>query len=319
MRRYLPALLPLALVISQEAAACASCGCSLSSDWTTQGVTTREGLSADLRYDFVDQQQLRLGRRTASASDVAQAQADGREVERRTTNRYETLGLNYNPSRVWGFTVQLPWVVRTHSTTDNTVPATPEDLTSRSNSLGDIRLLTRYQGFDGLPNVGVIAGLKLPTGRFHERFNETGDPLDRSLQPGTGTTDAIVGAYAMGAVNRHLDWFGQAVAQLPLAEREGYRPGSSVSVNLGLRYMSAGALVPELQLNAINRDRDRQDGAGVEGTGGSLVYITPGASLVVGKRLSLFTHVQLPVYQGVNELQLAPRANYAAGLHYRFD
>lgn len=318
MRLFSAAIAPFALLATTQAMACASCGCSLSSDWTSQGLTTREGMSVDLRHDFVDQDQLRTGQRTANATDITQAAADGREVERRTTNRYTTLGLNYNPSRTLGFTLQLPWVLRTHSTTDNQT-GTPENLTSRSNDLGDIRLLARYQGFANLPNVGVIAGLKLPTGHFHERFVETGEPLDRGLQPGTGTTDAILGSYAMGALNKDLDWFGQVVAQVPLRERADYKPGVSMTANLGLRYMSAGAIVPELQLNAVNKDRDRLGGAGVEGSGGTLVYVTPGASLVLNNRLSLFTHVQLPVYQGVNELQLTPRANFSAGLHYRFD
>ena len=41
-------------------------------------------------------------------------------------------------------------------------------------------------------NAGITFGLKLPTGKF-DVANDRGDKAERSLQPGTGTTDLIVG------------------------------------------------------------------------------------------------------------------------------
>lgn len=298
---------------SGVAMGCSSCGCNLGSDWVSQGITTQSGFSLDLRHDNVDQSELRIGHRKAGAQDIANARGAGDEIEQRTRNRYTTLTLNYNPDRVWGFSLQMPWVLRTHSTDD-----AGSMLYSRSNELGDIKLITRYQGFADLPNVGVIAGLKLPTGAFHDTFTGSTDLLDRSLQPGTGTTDAIYGVYGSGALNKDLDWFSQAVAQTPLQARQDYRPGTSMGVNLGLRYMSAGAVMPQIQLNGISKQRDQDAGAGVAGTGGRLLFITPGLGFTITRQLSGFANVQLPVYQDVNELQLTSRANYSVGLHYRF-
>jgi len=46
---------------SPAAFACSSCGCTLSSDWDSQGFATQSGFRIDLRYDYIDQSQLRGG------------------------------------------------------------------------------------------------------------------------------------------------------------------------------------------------------------------------------------------------------------------
>ena len=49
----------LAFVLPTTGAmACASCGCSLNSDWGTQGLSNQAGWSADIRYDYLNQNQL---------------------------------------------------------------------------------------------------------------------------------------------------------------------------------------------------------------------------------------------------------------------
>jgi hypothetical protein len=58
------ALLPLITI--SNALACAACGCTLSKDWGTQGVSTTPGFTADLSYDYVNQNQQRYASGTAS-------------------------------------------------------------------------------------------------------------------------------------------------------------------------------------------------------------------------------------------------------------
>jgi len=306
-----PVLALVALAMTSAAAqACSSCGCNLGSDWVGQGLVNGQGVSVDLRHDFVDQKDLRIGNRRATAADTLGAD----EVEQRTINRYTTATLNYNPDKVWGFSAQLPWVHRSHSTDD----AVDGLLHSHSSSIGDARFMARYQGFDLGQNVGVMVGLKLPTGRIHERFAENGEPLDRSLQPGTGSTDALLGLYGTGSLSRDLDWFSQGIVQTALATRGDYRPGNSVNINAGLRYMSLGAVMPQLQLNLIDKQRDSGASADPETTGGRLAYVTPGVGYSLSRQLSIHADVQLPVYQQVHGLQLTPEANYSVGIHYTF-
>ena len=73
-----------------------------------------------------------------------------------------------------------------------------------------MRILGRYRGLPDDKSIGVQFGLKLATGSFHNNFvsgPQEGEPLDRGLQPGTGTTDLLLGAYNFGAVNRDWDYF----------------------------------------------------------------------------------------------------------------
>ena len=46
---------------SADALACSACGCTLNADWATQGLTSRTGLTAVLRIDWFDQDDLRSG------------------------------------------------------------------------------------------------------------------------------------------------------------------------------------------------------------------------------------------------------------------
>ena len=110
--------------------------------------------------------------------------------------------MSYSPNSRWNLTLLVPWVIRTHSTYGTYDPTQPlPDLSSsRSSSVGDIKLIGSYQGFLPTHNLGVQLGVKLPTGRYYPYITfydgpSAGAPLDASLQPGTGSTDVIVGAY----------------------------------------------------------------------------------------------------------------------------
>src|SRR5205085_7077653 len=91
-----------------------SCGCTLSSDWDSQGYAGNQGLRFDIRYDYLNQSQLRAGTHAVDRSDYP-LPAD-REIEGSTINRYTTLGLDYSPNAAWGFNLQVPYVDRRHTT-----------------------------------------------------------------------------------------------------------------------------------------------------------------------------------------------------------
>ncbi len=322
-RRLLP-VLALATV-STSVLACASCGCTLSSDWDSQGFTTQAGLRLDVRYDTLNQDQLRSGKGKASAADVG---ASGQEVEKFTRNNYLTVGLDYSFSPDWGVNVQLPWINRNHSTLGtgsdgSAVADTAYD--SRTASLGDVKVVGRYQGFSPQRNFGIMFGLKLPTGSHTEAGIST-DPanpgaaaiIDRGLQPGSGTTDAILGVYYFDTLNKNWDWFGQATVQAALNSSDQYKPGTGYNLNLGVRYMGYGAVIPQLQLNTRYVQHDTGAQADTISTGGTLMYLSPGLVVPVSKRASVYGFVQLPVYQDVRGVQLTPRYSASIGARYAF-
>ena len=317
-------------LISISASACASCGCTLSSDWESQGLSTHEGLKLDIRYDYLNQDQLRSGTGTISSA-VASAvvtKTGPQEVEKYTKNNYLTASVDYSFSADWGVSVQIPYIFRDHSTlgtnSDGYFPA-DEAYTSETSNVGDIKIIGRYQGFTPQHNAGVLFGLKLPTGS-HTQTGTSTDPsalgevatIDRGLQPGTGTTDLILGAYYFDALNKNWDYFTQATYQTALNSNNQYRPGNGINLSGGIRYMGFTSALPQLQLNYRHVEHDNGANADEISTGGDLVYLSPGLVVPVDKETSVYGFVQLPVYQDVRGVQLAPRYIASMGVRFSF-
>ena len=309
----------LALVLAAPAArACSSCGCTLNSDWSSQGYTTRSGFNFDLRYDYFDQGDLRSGTHAVDRGTLTFP--NEQEVQQDTLNRNATLGVDWSPSRTFGINLQLPYFDRPHSTI---AAGDTEVSSSHSRGIGDARLMVRYQGFSADLGYGVQLGVKLPTGRIDDTFTsgpQAGQTVDRGLQLGTGTTDLLVGGYAVGTLGGEVYYFASALWQQPLAERDGFKPGAGANVTLGLRYTGPlpGGIVPQLQMNARIENRESGVNADVPDSGAALVYLSPGLGFPITKQLDGFAFVQVPVYQRVNGLQMEPKVLGSFGFRYRF-
>ena len=304
------ALLPL------DAYACSSCGCTLNSDWASQGFKTDGGLSMGLRYDYFSQNDLRTGTGRVDRAAISFPADD--EIQQKTVNRNTTLTLDYGFNADWGASLQLPYIDRYHTTI---VGGDTDISTSRSSSIGDMRLLGRYQGFSPEHDWGLQFGFKLPTGRTSVNFNagpQAGEALDRGLQPGTGSTDLLLGLYTFGPVNQSLDYFAQALLQIPVRTKDEFKPGVGANLTAGVRYVTGSAVVPHLQVNARIEGKEAGANADVPNSGATLVYLSPGATLTLTDQLKVYGFVQLPVYQRVTGLQLEPRYSVSMGLHYDF-
>lgn len=317
--------------VSTSVLACASCGCTLSSDWESQGFTSKPGLKLDIRYDYLNQNQLRHGTGKISSADASQmvtSTGDPQEVEKYTRNNYLTLGLDYTFNADWGGNVQLPYINRSHSTLGlNSNGSDPADgaYDSKTSGLGDVKVIGRYQGFTPQHNFGVMFGFKLPTGS-HTKTGTSIDPtnpgdvasIDRGLQPGTGTTDAILGAYYFDTLNKNWDYFAQATVQTALNSKDDYKPGTGYNINMGVRYMGFAEVVPQIQLNTRYVEHDTGSNADQTSTGGTLMYLSPGLVVPVNKQTSIYGFVQLPIYQDVRGVQLAPRYTASIGARFAF-
>lgn len=321
-----------------QAYACAACGCTLSTNWASQGVNTTPGFTADLSYSYVNQNTLVYGSGKASSAQINTLFAAGQEIETSTLTQTITATLNYN-SDTWGATFQVPYLSRTHGT-DGVYgqPASNTTLgsgytTSSDSGIGDIRIIGRYTGFSPARTSGLIAGVKLPTGSTGASFTggaSAGFALDPGLQLGTGSTDIILGAYTSGLISKY-GWFVQGTAQRAIKTANDmlgnpYRPGDTYSLNTGIRYAGFGAKVsPMLQLNIVRRQADTgldipNDALNptVPVSGGTLAYLAPGVTVRVGGGTSVYGFIQLPVYQNVNSLQLVPQYTLTFGVHQTF-
>ncbi|WP_229238259.1 hypothetical protein [Dyella amyloliquefaciens] len=297
------------------ASACSTCGCSLNSDWSSQGYAVTTGWHLDLRQDYFNQSQLMSGTDTVSRSSLSLPNDE--EVQQKTINRVTLLGADYNVSRYWGVSFQLPYTDRYHQTI---APGDTDVSTSDAQGIGDLRVLAHYQGFSDDAGLGLQFGVKLPTGRFTQTFEsgpQAGELLDRGLQLGTGTTDALLGIYKSGYLSESIGYFGQAMAQVALDAREQFRPGNSVNLNFGVRYLGTGRFTPQIQLNIHSEQRESGAQADRANSGATLAYLSPGLGMKVTNRLAAFAFVQVPVYQRVNGLQLEPRNVWSLGMQYR--
>jgi len=180
----------------------------------------------------------------------------------------------------------------------------------------------RWQGLSTPGGVtGVQFGLVLPTGSFHHTFNagpQAGELVDRGLQPGTGTVQAVFGAYHYSRVAPTLALVLQAQGQVALNDREGYRPGPVGEASASLQYIGAKGITPQLQVNFRANGRDSGLNSDRPNSGGEQLYVSPGVSAKLTDTLSAFALVQLPVYQRVNGNQLVPKVQTSLGLQMRF-
>ena len=302
---------------------CATCGCTLNAD-AAMGYTAEPGWRVSLEYDYIHQDELRNG--THSVRRVP----DGVEFERETLNRYITVGLDYTPTPNWNVDLRMPYVIRTHSTYgeyDSSAPLPPSS-DSRSSSLGDVRLIGAFQGFLPTHNLGVQLGLKLPTGQYGTDVNFrggplAGEPLDASLQPGTGSTDIIVGAYYYQPISQNFDAFANVQFQHAFSTKQNqpgndYRPGNSTTLSFGLRWEGDPRFVPQLQVNLLHKNVDTGALADITDTAGYVAYVSPGITVKAAGNLHVYAFGQIPVYSDLVGYQVFPRYTFSVGGSYAF-
>ncbi|MDR3447982.1 MULTISPECIES: transporter [unclassified Dyella] len=334
----------LAAGFPQAALACATCGCTLSTDAAT-GYSTASGWRLNVDYTFIDQDQLRHGSSKASPQQVVNQPSDptlgGGEIEKQTINRYINVGATYRFNADWGLTFVVPYVVRDHDTYGTqlapyTSSETAPDQVSNAHvaGLGDVKLIGSYQGFLPMHNLGIQFGIKLPTGHYGGETDDgdlvghpttfrsgpgLGQSLDSSLQAGTGSTDLIIGGYYYQPISQNFDMFVNGQFQAAVSERmdqpgADFRPGNLASASLGLRYEAHANWVPQLQVNVIRRSADQGAFADRPDTAGTVAYVSPGISASLTRSIQFYAFVQVPVYSHLQGYQLFPHWTGTVGL-----
>jgi len=314
--------LSLALALCTPLGAAASCGsafCMVDTQWSMQGVNVTPGTRFDLHYEYINQNRVQNGRRRIGVGEIPR---DHDEV--RTVNRNFIGTLDHNFDASWGITATLPIVRRTHFHLQNEDDGTQTPENWKFTEVGDLRLLGRYQFSPTetrehtLGQSGLLFGLKLPTGSFKVR-NSDGERAERTLQPGSGTTDALFGAFLRRALPlKDLSWFVQGLVQVPFTTREDYRPGRRINIDAGIRYEATEKLGLLLQMNGLIRGRDSGAQAEAEDSGGRSLFLSPGVAYALTKDLQVYSFLQLPLYQFVNGVQLVADRALVVGLSTRF-
>jgi hypothetical protein len=291
-----------AVYVHDARASCGAAFCLVNTDWSAQGMSLDQGVLFDLHFEAVTLDQPRTGSRRIGVGEIPR---DHDEVE--TKNRNVVGNLDWAFAPAWGLSLSIPYVDRDHVHIHH-----GEQLleTWSFRELGDVRVQARHELFasretpERQSSLGVMLGVKLATGK-HDVVNDEGEAAERTLQPGTGTTDVLLGLYWHGAAPlADTSWFARAQAVLPANSRDGFKPGRQLLLDAGARYAVGRDVGLMVQLNYIVKGRDSGPEAEPEDSGQSQLFVSPGVSWNLGRNAQLYAFAQFPLYQHVNGVQL---------------
>jgi hypothetical protein len=283
-------LLSAALLAPAKVLACA-CGCAVFDVGTSSLLPSGPGGVAFLEYDFLDQTKNWSGNSSAPA-----AANDDKEIR----SNFLLAGAQYMFNDDWGAMLEVPYTDRMLRTTD---PSSGDIVSFDHGSLGDVRLMGVYSGFSPDMSVGIIAGLKLPTG------DHTYANFDPDTEIGSGSTDLLLGAYKTGELtdDESFSYFAQALWQHEISIQDSYRPGAELNGAVGVSYNNITFgdvhVGPVFQMIVSNRGRDGSANGDPDNTGYTRVILSPGVEADYGD-WKIYTDVEVPVFQHMNGNQL---------------
>jgi len=286
--------------------ACA-CGCSVF-DVGFGGLPQEDdhGGRVYFEVDHSDQTQNWIGTSKADAS---------LNNDKRLNTTWYNVGFEYMFNRQWGVAAKIPYVIRGFSTLDDD-GVTIDHFDSRS--IGDVELMGMYTGFVSDMSLGLMFGLKLPTGTF------TATGFDRDSQIGTGSTDLMIGGFKRGMITGDNAWqyFTQVMARIPFAYQSAldpdsglmqtYKPGYQIDGTAGIVYnngyhiLGFDKIAPIFQLIGSHRVRDGGDAADPLNSGFDRLMIAPGIEFTkvvdeLNKRVvKIYFDVEVPIYDRTN-------------------
>jgi hypothetical protein len=209
--------------------------------------------------------------------------------------------------------------------------------TSKADGIGDISAILRYNRKEYIGEATVAysfsAGIKFATGASTIMTNDT-TYLDPDLQPGTGSTDIILGTAGFWSRDR-LGFFGSLNVGIVTG---GGAPGPDgihkygnyilADITTAYRIIPAEASMSNLSISlgiGIDaREKETEGGVPITASGGYLIYVAPGLKYLISESMAADALIQIPVHQylgwdpqsGDNQLGQAYRMLF--GLQYSF-
>ena len=305
-------------------ASCGSSSCPIDLHALQSGDTGR--FSLDLSFQYIDQDQPRIGSRRAHMGEIA---SDHDEI--RTINRLATLQVSYAMNDRFQIALALPYVSRSH---EHFEEETAQIERWNFGDVGDATLQARLRLFSDAPthsSIWLAGGAKFATGSRHE-IGSSGEEAEVTITPGNGSTDALLGVTYQSAFVRDtklegpmghatlIPFFVALNGRINGRGTSDYRRGHEIQLNTGTEYPLTQSVHLLGQLNGRMTSKD-DVGATDENrdlTGGRYLYLSPGLRVAMSHGTSIYGFVQLPIYQHVNGIQLTSKANYVAGIRKSF-
>jgi hypothetical protein len=220
-------------------------------------------------------------------------------------------------------------------TTGDPMPDGTPDTTMAGNAsgLGDVALMGRYTFLksetpDTTTVMAGVAGIKFSTGKTDAKTSDGMSYLDSHMQPGTGSTDYLLGI----SFSHSLDRFSVSANLLGTITSEGkfgtttHQFGNSLNYDATAKYRVAPeAFSPTkpqwfaaLGLNGEVRNREKEDGVTVGDSGGNTIYLSPGIQLVLVPHWIVEATYQRAIYHNLYGTQLGETYKAIMGATYLF-
>jgi len=230
----------------------------------------------------------------------------------------------------------IPYKVgRTTGELDTTVtpPGLDTTMAGGASGLGDIALMGRYTFLksetpDTTTIMAGLVGVKFATGKTDAKTADGMNYLDSHLQPGTGSTDFLLGL----SYSHSLQRFSLSANLLGTITTEGkfgttkHQFGNALNYDVTGKYRVAPeAFAPTkpqlfvaLGINGEVREREKEDGATVTDSGGNTIYLSPGLQLVLVPHWIVEFSYQHAIYHNLYGTQLGETYKAIAGVTYLF-
>jgi len=199
--------------------------------------------------------------------------------------------------------------------------------------IGDVTLLGRYTfvAADRPASTTRIAaqiGVKLATGRTDALTDDGDEFLDSHLQPGTGSTDVLLGLSLSHALKR-LSFAVNLLGTLPGEGEYGdtkHQFGDALNYDVSAKYrLYPGPAQPRspqvfavLGVNGETRAKEKIDGVTEENSGGTALYVAPGLQLTLPPHWVLDLTYQAAAYHNLGGTQLGETSKTVGGVTYLF-
>jgi hypothetical protein len=173
-----------------------------------------------------------------------------------------------------------------------------------------------------------LAGVKFATGSTNAKTADGMGYLDGHMQPGTGSTDYLLGV----SFSHSLDRFSIAANLLGTLTGKGkfgnmsHQFGNALNYDLSGKYRVAPeAFQPQkpqyflsLGINGEIRDREKVEDVTVDDSGGNVVYLTPGAQLVLAPHWVIELSYLHAIYHNLYGTQLGETYKAVSAVTYLF-
>jgi len=220
--------------------------------------------------------------------------------------------VGYSFSKRIALDLLVPYVRQERILTPIGLPSTFES----SQGIGDAVALVKYRFLD---NYQLGVGVKFPTGATDE-LSSSGFSLNADMQPGSGAWDLIYWFSGTRSIKlRPSSVLALTTTYRATGDNKSYLGDETYSfgnefqatINYNDQFLLGNLILsPYLGLRYRTVAFDQINGDQVPSTGGSWLFVRPGLSYFISKKVSLQTVVDIPIYSKLVGTQVTPTSRF---------